>query len=141
MPRVSHAMLSSFTPAAQRLWDAIPLYFQERVLHNVWCPHCRAMTTMTDFTGEVHGKSLVLRGRCVTCRGRVARVLEGAPENAALKPGDKVIWWKRIPGGDYVYPVQATVLALTPKRVKIEAGDDGDIVVRSVSRESLQHQG
>ena len=31
------------------------------------------MTTMTDFTGEVHGRSLVLRGTCVTCRGRVAR--------------------------------------------------------------------
>ena len=34
-------------------------------------------------------------------------------------------WWKRIPGGDYVYPVQATVLALTAKRVKIEVDDDG----------------
>jgi len=48
------------------------------------------------------------------------------------KPGDKVTWCKRIPGGDYVYPVQATVLALTPKRVKIEADDDGDIVIRYV---------
>lgn len=43
----------------------------------------------------------------------------------ALQPGDKVIWWKRIPGGDYVYPMEATVLALTAKRVKIEANDDG----------------
>ena len=96
---------------------------------------------MTDFTGEVHGKSLVLRGTCVTCRGNVARVLEGTSEHAALKPGDRLIWWKRIPGGDYVYPVQATVLTLTPKRVKIEADDDGDIVVRYVPRESLQRQG
>ena len=68
-------------------------------------------------------------------------MLEGASENAVLKPGDKVIWWKRIPGGDYVYPVQATVLTLTAKRVKIEADDDGDIVVRYVPRESLQRQG
>ena len=134
-------MLPPFTPAAQILWDAIPRHFQEQVLHNVWCPHCGDMTTIMEFTGEVHGRSLVLRGTCVTCRGRVARVLEGAPENAALKPGDKVIWWKRIPGGDYVYPVQATILALTPKRVKIEADDDGDIVVRYVPRESLQPQG
>ena len=93
---------------------------------------------MTDFTGEVHGRSLVLRGTCVTCRGRVARVLEGASENAALKPGDRVIWWKRIPGGDYVYPVEATVLALTEKRVKIEVDDDGEIVIRYVPRENLQ---
>src|SRR5215510_10968089 len=129
-----------FTSAAQILWDAIPSHFQERVLQNVWCTHCNDMTTMTDFTGEVHGKSLVLRGTCVNCRGKVARVLEGASEHAALKPGDKVIWWKRIPGGDYMYPVQATVLALTAKRVKIEADDDGDIVIRYVPAQSLQRQ-
>ena len=141
MPKVSTRMLPPCTPAAHILWDAIPRHCQEQVLHNVWCPHCCDMTTIMEFTGEVHGRSLVLRGTCMTCRGRVARVLEGAPENAALKPGDKVIWWKRIPGGDYVYPVQATVLTLTPKRVKIEADDDGDIVVRYVPRESLQPQG
>ena len=134
-------MQSPFTPAAQILWDAIPLHFQERILQNVSCPHCDDMTTMTDFTGEVHGKSLVLHGTCVTCQGKVAHVLEGTPENVALQPGDKVTWWKRIPGGDYVYPVQATVLVLTAKRVKIEADDDGEIVIRYVPRESLQRQG
>jgi hypothetical protein len=96
---------------------------------------------MTNFTGEVHGRSLVLFGRCTTCRGKVARVLEGIPVRDDLRPGDRVIWWKRIPGGDYVYPVHATVLALTAQRVKIEADDDGDIVVRYVPRESLQGQG
>jgi hypothetical protein len=68
-------------------------------------------------------------------------VLEGASEGIALQPGDKVIWWKRMPGGDYVYPVPATVLALTEKRVKIEADDDGEIVMRYVPPESLQRQG
>src|SRR5881392_33631 len=134
-------MNSSFTPVAQILWNAIPQHFQERVLHNVWCPHCGDMTTMTNFTGEVHGRSLVLHGTWVSCRGKVARVLEGASENAVLKPGDRVIWWKRIPGGDYVYPVQAIGLSWTAKRVKIEADDDGDSVVRYVPRESLQCQG
>jgi len=33
------------------------------------------------------------------------------------------------------------VLALTAKRVKIEADDDGDIVIWYVPRESLQRQG
>jgi hypothetical protein len=130
-----------FTPAAQILWDAIPPHFQERVLHNVSCPHCDDMTTMTDFTGEVRGRSLALFGRCATCRGKVARVLEGIPVRDNLRPGDRVIWWKRIPGGDYVYPVEAIGLALTAKRVKIEADDDGDMVVRYVPRESLQPQG
>jgi hypothetical protein len=100
-------MQSPITPAAQILWDAIPLHFQERILHNVSCPHCDDMTTIMEFTGEVHGKSLVLRGLCVTCRGKVARVLEGAPVSESLQPGNKVIWWKRIPGGDYVSPMQA----------------------------------
>lgn len=134
-------MPPSFTPAAQILWDAIPPQFQEQILHNVWCPHCGDMTTMTDVTGEVHGKSLVLFGRCVSCHGKVARVLEGPPENVVLQPGDRVTWWKRIPGGDYVYPVQGTVLALTAKRVKIEANDDGKIGIRYVPPESLQRQG
>ena len=130
-----------FTPAAQMLWEAIPQYFQERVLHNVWCPHCRDMTTMTDFTGEVHGRSLILRGTCVSCRGKVARVLEGAPVSETLQPGDRVIWWKRIPGGDYVCAVQTTVLALIEKRVQIEAEDDGKIVIHYVPPQNLQRQG
>jgi 8-oxo-dGTP diphosphatase len=58
----------------------------------------------------------------------------------ALRPGNKVTWWKRIPGGDYVYPIQATVLALTAKRVKIKAEDDGEIVMRYVPPASLQRQ-
>jgi hypothetical protein len=56
-----------------------------------------------------------------------------------FRPGENVTWWKRIPGGDYVYPVGATVLAITRKRVKIEADDDGQVVIRYVPPESLQH--
>ena len=55
-----------------------------------------------------------------------------------LKIGDKVVWMKRIPGGDYVYPVASKVLGFTEKRVKIEADDDGDIGIRYVQRENLQ---
>ena len=65
---------------------------------------------------------------------------DAEPINEALQPGDKVTWWKRMAGGDYVYPVQATVLALTEKRVKVEADDDGEIVIRHVPPESLQRQ-
>jgi hypothetical protein len=74
-------MKPSFTtPEAQDFWDAIPSDFQERVLHNVWCPHEGEMTTMAaDFWGEMQGFTLVLHGMCVRCEGRVARVLEGEP--------------------------------------------------------------
>ncbi len=63
------------------------------------------------------------------------------PQSETLQPGDKVIWWKRIPGGDYVYPVQATVLALMAKQVKVEADDDGKIGMRYVPPQNLQRQG
>jgi hypothetical protein len=59
----------------------------------------------------------------------------------AFQVGEQVIWLKRIPGGDYVYPVSAKVLAVTAKRVKIEADDDGEIVIRHVPPESLQRRG
>jgi hypothetical protein len=63
---------------AQARWDAIPRHFQERILHNVSCPHCDDMTTMApDFWGEIQGTTLILHGTCVTCESRVARVLEG----------------------------------------------------------------
>ena len=58
-----------------------------------------------------------------------------------FRVGERVIWWKRVPGGNCVYPVSATVLALTAKRVKIEADDDGEIVIRYVPPESLQRRG
>lgn len=57
-----------------------------------------------------------------------------------FKPEDTVIWWKRIPGSEYVYPVKATVLDITGKRVKIEAEDEGQIVTRYVKPQNLQKQ-
>ena len=57
-----------------------------------------------------------------------------------LRPGEGVIWWKRLPGGAYVYPVRAIVLTTTAKRVKIEAEDDGRVVSRYVPAQSLQRQ-
>jgi len=61
-----------------------------------------------------------------------------------FQPGDKVIWWKSV-SGEFVFPVLATVLAVTARRVKITAEDpdeDGSgTVVRFVSPERLQlHQ-
>jgi hypothetical protein len=58
MPQ-GHPMPPLVTPAAQRLWDAIPQHLRERVLHNGWCPHGGDTTTTTDLTGEVHGKRVV----------------------------------------------------------------------------------
>ena len=67
--------------------------------------------------------------------------VEGAGDQGqgTFEPGDTVIWWKRIPGGDYVVPISAIVLGITAKRVKIEADDDGEVVIRHVPPASLQH--
>jgi hypothetical protein len=56
-----------------------------------------------------------------------------------FKVGDRVVWWKQTPGGGYVIPVLATVLAVTPKRVKIDAEDEDGDVIRYVLPGSLVH--
>lgn len=68
------------------------------------------------------------------------RDTEGAADQApdTFEPGDRVIWWKRIPGGNYVVPISATVVGMTAKRVTIEADDDGQKVIRHVPRDSLR---
>jgi hypothetical protein len=66
---------------------------------------------------------------------------KAAPRQAhQFQPGDVAIWWKRIPGGPYVYPIKVTILAVTPKRVKVAGDDDGRFVIRFVPPESLQPQ-
>jgi len=58
----------------------------------------------------------------------------------SFRPGDTVIWLKRV-SGDLVFPVKARVLAVTDKRIKIEADDpDEGKVIRHVAPSSLQQQ-
>jgi hypothetical protein len=54
-----------------------------------------------------------------------------------FKPGDRVIWWKQ--EGGYVVPVLSTVLAVTAKRVKIEAEDEEGDVIRYVAPRNIVH--
>jgi hypothetical protein len=57
--------------------------------------------------------------------------------NKPFKPGDRVVWWKQ--DGGYVLPVLSTVLAVTVKRVKIEAEDEEGKVIRHVLPRSIVH--
>ena len=50
-----------------------------------------------------------------------------------FEPGDRVVWFKQTPGGGYVFPVLSTVLALTAKRIKIEARPLGRTGVRTLA--------
>src|SRR3954447_20687908 len=56
-----------------------------------------------------------------------------------FKPGDRVVWFKQTPGGGYVFPVLSTVLAVTAKRVKIDAEDEEGNVIRHVLPRSIEH--
>lgn len=50
-----------------------------------------------------------------------------------------MVWWKQAPGGGFVAPVLSTVLAVTAKRIKIEAEDEGGKVIRQVLPRSIEH--
>ena len=58
-----------------------------------------------------------------------------------FRPGDRVIWWKTA-GLNFTVPVAATVVAVTAKRVTIEADDPDErgvgLVRRSVDPARLQ---
>jgi endogenous inhibitor of DNA gyrase (YacG/DUF329 family) len=65
------------TPAAAALWRKIPDWAQEKLLANVWCPRCGAVTTIAAYRGAVVKGDLVLTGACSTCGGPVRRLIEG----------------------------------------------------------------
>ena len=65
-----------FTAHAAKLWATIPLDTKKVLLSNVWCSNCRHEVTITNFTGAVKGRDLLLVGLCSICRGDVARIIE-----------------------------------------------------------------
>jgi hypothetical protein len=67
---------SKFTPQAKALWDRIPEAYQQKLLSNVYCTHCRDSVTITNYTGTVKGGNLLLVGLCAVCRTDVARLIE-----------------------------------------------------------------
>ena len=69
--------LPTFTKPARQRWESIPAHVRQRLLSNVWCGHCRHEVTITDISGTMKGRDLLLVGRCSDCRGEVARVIEG----------------------------------------------------------------
>lgn len=80
-PRASssdvESLPTSTKPARQR-WESIPAHVRQRLLFNLWCGHCSHEVTITDISGTMKGRDLLLVGRCADCRGEVVRVIEGA---------------------------------------------------------------
>ncbi len=69
-------MHKTWTNEARKAWQSIPTEHQKKIERNVWRPACRGATTIVDYSGEIVGKSVVLRGSCARCGQRVARVIE-----------------------------------------------------------------
>ena len=70
--------LPTFNKPARQRWESIPAHVRQRLLSNVWCGHCGHEVAITDFSGTMKGRDLLLVGRCADCRSEVARVIEGA---------------------------------------------------------------
>ncbi len=68
--------LPKFTPSAAKLWDKLPKDEQALLLANVYCGNCKGEVTIVSFAGTVSKRDLILNGRCKTCGGEVARVIE-----------------------------------------------------------------
>jgi hypothetical protein len=138
--------MSGWTTEAQQRWEHIPTDNQALILDHVWCPQCDQLRRIALDGGTIIADDLVITGTCTICGHRTARLLEYEPhrlmaaESQPFHPGEPVIWLKRLPGGPYVVPLTATVVAITPKRVKIIADDDGRMITRFVPRESLQRR-
>jgi hypothetical protein len=66
-----------FTPPAERRWFELSEEVKSRLLSNVWCVGCRESTTIMWYSGRMEEQDLILEGRCMRCKGPVARVIEG----------------------------------------------------------------
>lgn len=60
---------------ALKRWNSIPEEFREKLLNNVFCRKC-SMTTIVDYAITSDTGGIVLKGRCKTCDGDVARFVE-----------------------------------------------------------------
>src|SRR3989338_6479582 len=67
---------------ALRLWMELPSDIRNKILSNVWCPGCRTAVAICDYSADIDGGVVVLRGFCGTCGHKVARVLEDCSKNS-----------------------------------------------------------
>ena len=61
---------------AMQKWNKIPKEVRRKVLDNVWCGRCLDAVTVVDYDMTNEDFGIVIRGKCKTCGGKVARVLE-----------------------------------------------------------------
>ena len=57
-------------------WNAISKDNQRLLLGNVYCKNCHSSTTIVDYDIHLHEIGILLEGKCKSCGGSVARVIE-----------------------------------------------------------------
>ena len=67
-----------FSLEAAKIWEEIPVEFQEIILDNVLCSHCRDSVRIVDYSGSVVSGDLLIKGNCAICGHKVARLVEGS---------------------------------------------------------------
>lgn len=75
----------SMVKEALKIWLDLPADVRGKILSNVWCPDCSTAVTICDYSVDLDGGVVVLRGFCGTCGHKVARVLEGCGESPKKK--------------------------------------------------------
>ncbi len=60
---------------AIKVWSAVPDEHKEAILANVFCATCTT-TKIVDYSMEMDGGDVVLKGTCAKCGGSVARLVE-----------------------------------------------------------------
>lgn len=64
--------------AADKIWAEIPVQFQDKILSNVYCSHCRDSVKIVDYSGSVVSGDLLLKGHYEICGHEVSRLVESS---------------------------------------------------------------
>jgi hypothetical protein len=62
--------------AALQKWNKRDKSIRDKILANVYCGGCRGSTIIVDYEIVLDRLGVVLRGKCRTCNGNVARFVE-----------------------------------------------------------------
>lgn len=54
----------------------MPKNIREKLLSNVWCTNCSDVVKVVEYSIEDDKLGLIIKGKCTTCNGEVARVVE-----------------------------------------------------------------
>ncbi|GHA63869.1 hypothetical protein GCM10009007_00200 [Formosimonas limnophila] len=68
--------LPKFAPQAAQLWSLLSIDDKRNILENVYCSHCKNVTTMFNASGKAEKGSLILNGQCAVCMNPVGRYIE-----------------------------------------------------------------